>query len=52
MTDLKFSYPEKLGEMKTALKRWQDNTKAQMPVPNPEFDANRRYEWGKHPDRK
>jgi len=52
MTDLKFSYPEKLEEMKKVLKKWQQNTKAAMPVPNPDFDANKRYEWGKHPDRK
>ena len=52
MTDLKFSYPEKLKEMKAVLKNWQQDTKAAMPVPNPDFDANKRYEWGKHPDRK
>ncbi len=51
MTDLKFSYPGKLEEMKAHLKQWQDNTKAQMPIANPEFDQNRRYEWGKHPGR-
>jgi arylsulfatase A len=52
MTDLKFSYPERLKEMKAVLKNWQQDTKAAMPVPNPDFDANKRYEWGKHPDRK
>ena len=52
MTDLKFSYPEKLTEMKSVLKKWQKDTKSQMPVPNPKFDLNKRYEWGKHPDRK
>ena len=52
MTDLKFSYPEILEEMKAVLKKWQDNTNAQMPVPNPDFDISRRYEWGRHPDRK
>ena len=52
MTDLKFSYPEKLKEMKAVLKKWQKDTKAAMPVPNPDFDAIKRYEWGKHPDRK
>jgi|TARA_B110000238_G_scaffold16753_2_gene16424 arylsulfatase A len=52
MTDLKFSYQEKLEEMKMTLKKWQDDTKAQMPVPNPAFDQNKRYEWGKHPSRK
>ncbi|HEC44304.1 MAG TPA: hypothetical protein ENI20_15890 [Bacteroides sp.] len=52
MTDLKYSYPDKLQEMKTALKKWQMETRAAMPVPNPEFEPDRRYEWGKHPDRK
>lgn len=48
-TDLKFSYAEKTAEMKTALSKWQTNTNAQKPVPNPNFDPNRRYEWGKNP---
>jgi len=52
MTDLKFSYPEKLGEMKTVLKKWQDDTNATRPVSNPAFDPNKRYEWGKNPYRK
>ena len=52
MTDLKFSYTEKTAEMKKALSKWQSDTNAQNPVPNPEFDPDRRYEWGKHPDRK
>jgi arylsulfatase A len=52
MTDLKFSYPDKLEEMKTVLKKWQQETDAAMPVPNPEFDPAKRYEWGKHPDRR
>jgi uncharacterized sulfatase len=52
MTDLKFSYPEKLAEMKKVLKKWQENTTAAMPIPNPDFDENKRFEWGKHPVRK
>jgi len=51
MTDLKFSYPEKLAEMKSALKKWQMETKAQNPVPNPDFDPVKRYEWGTNPFR-
>lgn len=50
-TDLRFSYPEKFEEMKSVLKKWQKDTGSRMPVPNPGFDASRRYEWGKHPDR-
>lgn len=49
MTDLKFSHPEKLGQMKTVLKKWQQDTKAQSPIPNPEFKPNKRYVWGKNP---
>jgi len=52
MTDLKFSYPQKQEAMKLVLKKWQEETKAAMPVPNPDFDPERRYEWGKHPHRK
>lgn len=51
MTDLKYSYPEKLAKMKEILSRWQQDTKAAMPVPNPDFDVSKRYQWGKHPDR-
>ena len=51
MTDLKFSYQKKAGEMKEALEKWQASTHAQMPVANPDFDPKKRYEWGTHPDR-
>ena len=43
---------DKTAEMKAALSRWQSDTSAQNPVPNPDFDPGKRYEWGKHPDRK
>jgi len=52
MTDLKYSYTEKTAEMKVALSKWQRDTNAQNPVPNPDFDPEKRYEWGRHPDRK
>ena len=52
MTDLKFSYPEKLTQMKTLLQKWQTNTGARNPVPNPAFDPAKRYKWGTHPYRK
>ena len=51
MTDLKFSFPDKFEEMKKTLKVWQQKTKAQYPVPNPDFDVNKRYEWEKNPYR-
>ncbi|WP_296702657.1 sulfatase [Algoriphagus sp.] len=49
MTDLKFSFPEKFSEMKKNLKKWQESTNAKFPIPNPEFDQLKRYEWGKNP---
>ncbi len=52
MTDLKFSYPDTLESMKSTLKKWQVDTNAQMPSPNLNFNANKRYEWGKNPYRK
>lgn len=52
MTDLKFSYSATATEMKAALAKWQRDTNAQTPVPNPDFDPDKRHEWGQHPDRK
>ena len=51
MTDLRFSYPEKAATMQAALKDWQTRTEAKNPVPNPAFDAERRYEWEPNPYR-
>ena len=51
MTDLKYSFPDKLIEMKAVLKTWQKDTQAKMPVPNPQFDRDKRYEWGRNPFR-
>lgn len=50
--DLSIVYPEKKDELLGLLKKWQKDVDAEFPVPNPNFDKNRRYEWGKHPDRK
>ena len=49
MTDLKFSFQEKTGEMKRLLAKWQKNTKAGIPVANPAFDKEKRYQWGTNP---
>jgi len=49
MVDHKVSFPKKLAEMKTALAKWQRNTKAKNPVANPKFDASKRYQWGINP---
>ena len=43
--------PEKVSELQALLASWRESAAADMPVENPEFDANRRYEWGRHPDR-
>ena len=43
--------PEKATELFNLLEAWREDVKAEFPVTNPEFDPERRYEWGKHPDR-
>jgi arylsulfatase A len=50
--DLADLFPEKTNELKTLLQNWQKEVNAEFPVPNPEFDETRRYEWGVHPDRR
>ncbi len=50
--ELSTLYPEKTTELKTILKKWQGDVKAEFPVPNPNFDISRREEWGIHPDRR
>ena len=49
--DLSGVYPEETNELKKLLKAWQIGVGAEFPVPNPDFDESRRYEWGMHPDR-
>ena len=51
MTDLRFSFPNKFEEMKGILEKWQKETSAQMPVPNADFDPDRRHEWTENPYR-
>jgi len=48
--DLVVSYPEKVDEMKKALKEWQIKTNANTVSENSDFDPKRRYSWGHHPD--
>lgn len=43
------SMPGKVKELYDILKAWQKDVGAEFPVPNPEFDPARRYEWGRHP---
>ena len=49
--DLSLLYPDKTEEMKTILKKWQADVNAEFPVSNPDFNEEKRYIWGKHPDR-
>ncbi len=51
-TDLKTLYPQKAQELQSLLKAWQKSVGAELPVPNPDFNAEQRAEWGRHPDRK
>ena len=43
--------PEIAKRLHQKLVRWRESIHAQMPEPNPDFDPDRRKEWGTHPDR-
>lgn len=45
------SMKEKTAELHGLLQAWQKDVKAEFPIPNPDFNPKKRYEWGKHPDR-
>jgi len=47
--DLSDLYPEKTLELTHLLKTWQKEVKAEFPIPNPNFDEAKRFEWGVHP---
>ena len=49
--DLASTFPDKREELQSQLANWRKEIAAQMPVPNPSFEPERREEWGKHPDR-
>ncbi len=44
--------PDVVDELYKALKNWQREVKAEFPIPNPNFNPEKRQEWGRHPDRK
>lgn len=46
------SMQEKTSELQGLLKEWQKDVNAEFPIPNPDFNADKRHEWGRHPDRK
>ena len=50
-TNLVDAFPNKTEELYTLLKLWGKNVGAKLPTPNPNFDNQRRGEWGIHPDR-
>lgn len=50
--DLSLLYPEKASELYKLLSDWQNDTGAEFPIENPDFDDKRRYEWGRHPYRR
>ena len=49
--DLSETNTAKKEELLGLLQDWRESLNADMPVSNPEFDENKRYEWGIHPDR-
>lgn len=49
-TDLADIDPKKADELFGLLDGWRSEVGAEMPVPNPDFDPQRRYEWDMHPD--
>lgn len=44
--------PAIADELYQLMNAWRQEVKAEIPVPNPDFDPDRRYEWGIHPDRR
>ena len=48
------TYPDKTRELRQLLDDWRIEVNAEMPVKNPDFNPERRKEWGRHPhfDRK
>ncbi len=49
--DLSAANPKKVEELMELLEDWRKDTGARLPVKNPDFDAQKRYEWGRHPSR-
>ena len=50
-SDLSDSKPEKTKELLDLLDEWREDVNARLPIKNPQFNAKKREEWGKHPDR-
>lgn len=50
-TDFSAVFPAKTNELLTLLKAWQKEMKAEFPIVNPNFDAERRFVWGYRPQK-
>ncbi len=48
-TNLADNETEKAGELKDLLVSWRNEVGAEITEPNPDFDEEKRYEWGRHP---
>lgn len=51
-TDLSKQRLKLASQMLTTLKEWRNDVNAEMPTPNPNFDSDKRFQWGVHPDTK
>ncbi len=49
-TDLSKTHPAKTEQLMNLLDQWREEVGAEFPVTNPDFDPERRHEWGRHPD--
>ncbi len=43
--------PDKTNELLNLLEEWRTASGARLPVTNPDFNPDKRFEWGRHPDR-
>lgn len=44
-------HPELVKDLARELANWRESVGAELPMENPDFDSDRRQEWGKHPSR-
>ena len=49
--DLSQQHPGIASDLGDRLNNWRKQVGARLPVNNPDFDPERRNEWGTHPDR-
>ena len=51
-TDLSQQETAKRDELHSMLATWREEVGARLPIENPNFDQEKRYQWGTHPDRR